>query len=365
MAFKSATAAMKMHNFNSGPSILPQEVVEQTSQAIKDYNNTGLSILEIGHRSKWFIKVMEEARALVKELMNINEEHEVLFLHGGATTQFMQIPLNLLNSDETAAYCNNGIWGCKAIKEAKLFGNVHIAASSEDKNHTYISKQLCIPDNAKYLHYTTNNTVEGTQWHHIPETKIPLVADMSSDIFSKPMQFSSFSLIYAGAQKNIGAAGVTIVVIKKEILGNVSRQIPSILNYCNHIEANSLLNTPPVAAVYISMLTMRWIKQKGGLQEMENMAKERSGLLYKRINSLPVFSAKVNSEDRSLMNAVFTAKTPELEKQFLEECSKNGMVGVKGHRSVGGLRISMYNAMPLSSVEAICDLMTDFSNKNS
>ncbi len=354
---------MKMHNFNSGPSILPQQVLMQAAEAIINFNNTGLSILEIGHRSNWFVDVMKEARELVKELMALNDEHEVLFLPGGATTQFMQVPMNLLNEEETAAYCDNGIWGSKAIKEAKLFGEVHIACSSEDKNHTYIPENLSIPETAKYLHYTTNNTVEGTQWHRIPETNIPLVADMSSDIFSKQIPFSKFNLIYAGAQKNIGAAGVTLVVVKKDMLRKVSRIIPAILDYCNHIEAASLLNTPPVFAVYVSMLTLRWIKQEGGLKEMEKRANERAELFYSTLDALPVFTSAINKEDRSLMNAVFTTVKPELEKVFLDECAKNGMVGVKGHRTVGGLRVSMYNAMPLSSVKAICDLMTDFSNK--
>lgn len=273
--------------------------------------------------------------------------------------------MNLLDENETAAYCDNGIWGSKAIKEAKLFGNVHIACSSKDQNHTYIPKELSVPPTVKYLHYTTNNTVEGTQWHFIPEANVPLVADMSSDIFSRQIPFSKFSLIYAGAQKNAGAAGVTIVVIKKDVLGKVKRAIPAILDYRNHIEANSLLNTPPVFAVYVSMLTLRWIKKEGGLAEMERRAKERADLFYETLDSLNTFAGKVDKQDRSLMNATFTTKNPEHEKLFLDECKKNGMVGVKGHRSVGGLRVSMYNAMPLNTVQAMCDLMKDFSQKYS
>lgn len=356
---------MKMYNFNSGPAVLPAEVLQQASASILNFNNIGLSVLEIGHRTEWFVNVIEEAKALVKELMQLDDSYEVLYLHGGATTQFMQVPMNLLEENETASYCDNGIWGSKAIKEAKLFGNVHIACSSKDENHTYIPKELSVPQYSKYLHYTTNNTVEGTQWHFIPEANVPLVTDMSSDIFSREMPFSKFSLIYAGAQKNAGAAGVTIVVIKKDILGKVKRTIPSILDYRNHIEAKSLLNTPPVFAVYVSMLTLRWIKKEGGLSEMERRTNERADFFYETLDSLPVFEGKIVKQDRSLMNATFITKNTEHEKLFLDECKQNGMVGVKGHRSVGGLRVSMYNALPLSSVKALCDLMTDFSERYS
>ena len=356
---------MKMYNFNSGPAVLPAEVLQEASEAILNFNNIGLSILEIGHRTEWFVNVLEEAKSLIKELMQLDDSYEVLYLHGGATTQFMQVPLNLLDENETAAYCDNGIWGSKAIKEAKLFGNVHVACSSKDQNHTYIPKELSIPPHVKYLHYTTNNTVEGTQWHFIPEANVPLVADMSSDIFSCEFPFSKFSLIYAGAQKNAGAAGVTIVVIKKDILGKVKRTIPTILDYRNHIEAKSLLNTPPVFAIYVSMLTLRWIKKEGGLKEMEKRTQQRSNLFYETLDSLNVFEGKVDTQDRSWMNATFTTKNPEHEKLFLDECKQNGMVGVKGHRSVGGLRVSMYNALPLSSIQALCDLMKDFDEKYS
>ncbi|QEC67860.1 3-phosphoserine/phosphohydroxythreonine transaminase [Panacibacter ginsenosidivorans] len=354
---------MKMHNFNSGPSILPDEVMEQAAAAIHDFNGIGLSILEIGHRTSWFGDVMTEARSLVKELMNIGNEHEVLFLHGGASTQFMQVPMNLLDSNETAAYVDNGIWGTKAVKEAKLFGNAIVVSSTKDRNHSYIAKDFSIPADAKYLHFTTNNTVEGTEWHHIPETNVPLVADMSSDIFSRPFDYSKFALIYAGAQKNMGAAGVNIVVVRKDILG-IKRAIPAIMDYRNHIEAGSLLNTPPVFAVYVALLTMRWIKKEGGLVEMGKRAKERADLFYNTLNALPAFRPLVVEEDRSFMNATFTTAKPEMEDVFLGLCKQNGMVGVKGHRSVGGLRVSMYNALPLSSVQAITDLMKDFSEKH-
>jgi phosphoserine aminotransferase len=277
----------------------------------------------------------------------------------------MQVPMNLLDTGETASYCDNGIWGSKAIKEAKLFGDVHIACSSKDRNHAYIPRELTVPQHSKYLHYTSNNTVEGTQWQFIPEANVPLVTDMSSDIFSRELPFNKFSLIYAGAQKNAGAAGTTIVIIKKDFTGKINRAIPSILDYRNHIEAKSLLNTPPVFAIYVSLLTMRWIQQEGGLREMEKRAQQRSHLLYETLDTLHVFEGKVDKQDRSLMNATFVAKTPELEKLFLEECIANGMVGVKGHRSVGGLRVSMYNAMPLSTVELFCDLLKTFDRKHS
>lgn len=354
---------MKKHNFNSGPSVLPAQVLQKASEAIFDFNNTGLSILEIGHRTDWFGEVLHDAMASVKKLMQINDDYAILFLHGGATTQFMQVPMNLLDNNHTAAYCDNGIWGSKGIKEARLFGNVHVAASSKDKGHTYIPKTLSIPDDAVYLHYTTNNTVEGTEWHHIPETNVPLVTDMSSDIFYRPFDFSKLSLIYAGAQKNMGAAGVNLIVVRKDILGKLQRTIPTIMDYRNHIEADSLLNTPPVFAVYISMLTLQWIQQEGGLAEMEVRAKQRAELLYGTLDSLPLFRATVAKEDRSMMNAVFVLDNPDLEKKFLDECKANGMIGVKGHRSVGGLRVSMYNALPLSSVQAMTELMKDFTNR--
>lgn len=354
---------MKKHNFNSGPSILPQQVLEQASQAILNFNNIGLSILEIGHRTSWFVDVIEEAKSLVKELMELGDEHEVLFLHGGATTQFMQIPMNLLDTGHTAAYCDNGIWGSKAIKEASIWGNPIVVASSKDKNHTYIPKDFKVPSDAAYLHITTNNTVEGTQWHTTPKVDVPLIADMSSDIFSRPMNFKQFGLIYAGAQKNMGAAGVNLVVIRKDILGKIKRPIPPIMDYQKHIEAGSLLNTPPVFAVYVAMLTLKWIKQEGGLVEMEKRSIEKSTLLYSAIDSSPIFKSFIAKEDRSNMNAVFFIEDEALQNKFLDLCKENGMIGVKGYRTVGGLRISMYNALAVESVLAFTDLMNDFSSK--
>lgn len=355
---------MTLHNFNSGPSILPPSVLEQASKAIHNFNGTGLSILEIGHRTSHFQEVLNQAIGSVKRLMDLDDSYEVLFLHGGATTQFMQVPMNLLDNSETAAYCDNGIWGNKAIKEAAMFGNVAVAASSADKNHTYIPKNLSISNNANYLHITTNNTVEGTQWHVYPDVAIPLIGDMSSDIFSRPTNFKQFSLIYAGAQKNMGAAGVNLMVVKKDILGKIKRKIPTIMNYQKHIEAGSLMNTPPVFAVYVSMLTLQWIEAEGGLAEMGLRAKERANLLYSTIDRLPFYKTTVAKEDRSEMNAVFFIEDENLQNLFLEECKKAGFIGVKGYRTVGGIRVSMYNALPLSSVQAMTDLMQSFAQQH-
>jgi phosphoserine aminotransferase len=342
---------------------LPGEVFEQASRAILDFNNTGLSILEIGHRTPLFQEVMDEAIASVKELMALDAAHEVLFLHGGASTQFFQVPMNLLNENETAAYLDCGTFSSKAIKEAKLFGQVAVVGSSKDKNYTYIPKGYALPAGAKYFHYTTNNTIEGTQMHVIPETDIPLVSDMSSDILSRVMDFNRFDLIYAGAQKNIGAAGVNLVIVKKDMLGKIDRKLPSMMDYRQHIEAGSMLNTPPVFAVYVCMLTLRWLKRSGGVAAIEKINDEKASLIYKALDELPVFRPTVVPEDRSKMNAVFVVDDPALEKEFLSACKQHGMVGVKGHRSVGGFRASLYNALPVSSVQALVDLMKDFANK--
>ena len=354
-----------VHNFGAGPSVLPKEVFEEASRAIIDFNNTGLSILEIGHRTNLFQPVMDEARALVKELMNLDEEHEVLFLHGGATTQFMQVPMNLLNENELAAYTDTGAWASKAIKEAKLFGHVEIAGSAKETNYTTIPKDLSVSPTAAYLHITTNETIAGTQWKQIPyDCGVPLVADMSSDILSRALDFNKFALIYAGAQKNMGAAGVNLVVINKNILGKITKPIPSILDYRNHIKEGSMMNTPPVFAVYVVMLTLRWLKNLGGVAAIEKINNAKAELFYKTLDSLPLFKAVVAKEDRSYMNGVFVMDDPNLEKEFLDLCKKEGMIGVKGHRSVGGFRVSMYNALQLESVVAITDLMKEFSKKH-
>lgn len=351
-----------IHNFNAGPSVLPKEVFEQASQAVLNFNNTGLSILEIGHRTPLFEPVMAEARALAKEMMQLDDDHEVLFLHGGATTQFMQVPMNLLNENEIAAYTETGTWATKAIKEAKLFGHVEIAGSTKENNYTSIPEELSVSPTAAYLHITTNETIAGVQWHAIPyDCGVPLIADMSSDILSRQLDFNRFDLIYAGAQKNMGAAGVNLVVVNKNILGKVTRKIPTILDYRNHIAEGSMLNTPPVFAVYVVLLTLRWLKAQGGVKVLEQKNVAKAELLYATIDSLPIFKCPVAKEDRSQMNAVFVMDNPTLEKEFLELCKKEGMIGVKGHRSVGGFRISMYNALTIDSVKAITELMKHFT----
>ena len=348
------------HNFNAGPSILPREVFEEASKAILNFNDTGLSILEIGHRTPLFESVLEEAKQLLRELMQLNADKEILFLHGGASTQFFQVPMNLLNEDETAAYLDAGIWGTKAIKEARQFGHVSVVASSKDQGYTCIPKDYSVAPDAKYFHYTTNNTIEGTEMFSIPDVNVPLIADMSSDILSQEMDFNRFALIYAGAQKNIGAAGVNVVVIDKHILGGIRRKLPSMMDYRLHIENGSMLNTPPVFAIYVCMLTLRWVKKQGGIAALEKINRQKAGLLYDTLDAHPLFHPTVAKEDRSRMNVVFRMHDPEKEKIFLDACKAAKFVGVKGHRSVGGFRISLYNALPLESVIAITDLIKTF-----
>ncbi len=352
-----------MHNFNAGPSVLPKTVFEQAAAAVINFNNSSLSILETGHRTPAFEAVMEEARALVKELMLLDDEHEVLFLHGGATTQFMQVPMNLLDDKETAAFADTGVWSSKAIKEAKLFGKAEVVCSSRDSNYTFIPKDFAVPNDAKYFHITTNNTIYGTQWQSIPKTSNVMVADMSSDILSRVLDFNSFGLIYAGAQKNMGAAGVNLVVVNKNILGKVKRPLPTIMDYRNHIKEGSMLNTPPVFAVYVCLLTLRWLKEQGGVPAIEKLNNQKAELIYNTIDNNPIFRGTVAREDRSKMNAVFVMDDAAAETAFAELCAAEGMVGIKGHRSVGGFRVSMYNALTLQSVQALADLMNHFAAK--
>lgn len=352
-----------IHNFNAGPSILPQSVLQEASKAIINFNNSGLSILEIGHRTPLFESVMEEAISLVKELMNLDEDHEVLFLHGGATVQFMQVPMNLLNDKDTAAYADTGVWSTKAIKEAKLFGNVDVVCSSKESNFNYIPKDFVVPNDSRYFHITTNNTIYGTQWHQIPRVSMPVIADMSSDILSRKMDFNSFGLIFAGAQKNMGAAGTNLVVINKNILGKVKRPIPAIMDYRNHIAAKSMLNTPPVFAIYVSMLTLRWLKENGGVEAMEKLNNEKSALLYNAIDKSKIFKPTAAKEDRSKMNVCFVMENPEQEKAFLDFAKQNNIYGIKGHRTVGGFRASLYNALPLSSVKYLVEKMEEFERE--
>lgn len=352
----------KLHNFNAGPSVLPEEVIRQASEAVINFNDTGLSLLEFGHRTPEFTAVMDEARALVKELMELGNDHEVLFLHGGATTQFMQVPMNLLDSKETAAYADTGVWSSKAIKEAKLFGKVEVVCSSKEKQYTYIPKDFAVPNDAKYFHITTNNTIYGTQWEQIPKTSLPLVADMSSDIFSRKIDFKSFDLIYAGAQKNMGPAGVNLLVVNKHILGKVKRPIPGIMDYRNHIAEKSMLNTPPVFAVYVCLLTLRWLKQKGGVSAMEKLNEAKAKMLYDEIDRNELFRGTVVREDRSRMNVCFLMNDPTMENDFLDYTKKLGITGIKGHRSVGGFRASLYNALTIESVETLVRAMRDYKN---
>ena len=353
-----------IHNFNAGPSILPKEVFEEASRAILNFNETGLSILEFGHRTPMFESVVSEAMELVRELMQLDGNKEVMFLHGGASTQFFQVPMNFLSKDRKAAYLDGGVWGSKAIKEAKLFGDVDVVASSKDRNYSYLPTGYTIPENAAYFHYTTNNTIEGTQMGDIPSTPVPLIADMSSDVLSCGMDFNRFSFIYAGAQKNIGAAGVNLVVADKDFLATGNTAIPSMMDYRQHVANGSMLNTPPVFAIYVCLLTLRWLKKIGGVPAIEKINNQKADLLYTTLASLPMFNLPGPSQDRSKMNAVFTIHDPALEKLFLTRCKEEGMIGIKGHRSVGGFRVSMYNAMPLSSVVDITDLIKDFANKH-
>src|SRR6187397_3230696 len=316
------------HNFNAGPSVLPKEVFEEASQAVLNFNNTGLSILEIGHRTKLFQAVMDEAVSTMKELMQLDADHEVLFLHGGASTQFFQVPMNILRSDATAAYTDTDVWGSKAIKEAKLYGNVDVVCSSKADNYTHLPKDWEVKPGTAYLHLTTNNTIYGTQWQDMNffyTKNVPLIADMSSDVLSRQIDFNKFDIIYAGAQKNIGAAGVNVVVVNKNCLGKVDRAIPTMMDYRNHIENGSMLNTPPVFAVYICMLTLRWLKQQGGVPALEKINEEKAALLYDTLDALPLFTPKVAVEDRSLMNVVWIMKDEAIEKAFLAECKAAGM----------------------------------------
>lgn len=352
------------HNFGAGPGILPHEVLKQAAEGVLNFNGTGLSILEISHRAPEFEAVLDEAVRLVKELFNVPEGYSVLFLQGGASTQFALAPYNLLPEGGKAAYVETGVWANKALKEAKFFGEVAVVATSKESNFTYIPKDFEIPKDAAYIHITSNNTIYGTQMHQFFKSPIPVVCDMSSDIFSRKVNVADFGLIYAGAQKNMGPAGVTLVIVKDEILGKTNRKIPSMLNYQVQIEGGSMYNTPPVFAIYVSMLTLTWLKAKGGVAaiEAENDAKARA--LYEEIDRNPLFKGVCVPEDRSHMNVCFVVENPEHEKPFLKLCEERGIVGLKGHRSVGGFRASIYNALPITSVHVLIDAMQDFQEKH-
>jgi len=355
---------MKKHNFSAGPSILPREVIEKTAQAVLEINGSGLSLLEISHRSKDFQVVIDEAVALFKELLDIPEGYSVLFLGSGASMQFCMIPFNLL--EKKAAFLNTGVWANKAMKEAKGFGEVIEVASSKDANYTFVPKDYVIPTDADYFHITTNNTIYGTEILKDLDSPVPLIADMSSDIFSRPLDVSKYGLIYGGAQKNLAPAGLAFIIIKDELLGKVSRYIPSMLNYKIHIAEGSMFNTPPVLPIYSAMETLRWLKANGGLVEMEKKNIAKAELLYNAIDNSKLFVGTAVKEDRSRMNVCFVMKPEykELEADFQKLANERGMVGIKGHRSVGGFRASIYNAMPIESVQALIDCMQEFEKQN-
>ena len=355
---------MKKHNYSAGPCILPQEVFEKASQAILNFNNSGLSILEISHRSKDFVAVMDDARSLVLELLGLEGKgYQALFLQGGASMEFLRVPNNLLKENGKAAYLDTGTWANGAIKEAKSFGETVIVASSKDNNYTFIPTDYSIPTDVDYFHCTSNNTIFGTQMKSFPETKVPIVCDMSSDIFSRALDFSKFNLIYAGAQKNMGPAGTTLVVVKEEILGKTGRNIANILNYEQHISKESMYNTPPVFAVYTSLLTLQWLKNKGGIAAIEKENEAKAALLYSEIDRNPLFNGVVNVKDRSNMNATFTLKNVEHQEVFDAMWKAAGISGINGHRSVGGYRASMYNALPIESVQVLVNVMKDLEDK--
>lgn len=352
---------MKKHNFYAGPSILSQYTIKKTAEAVLDFAGTGLSILEVSHRGKEFQAVMDEAQALVKELLNVPEGYHVLFLGGGASLQFAMVPYNLLK--KKAAYLDTGTWASNAIKEARLFGDVEVLASSKDANYTYYPTDYTVPADVDYFHITTNNTIYGTELREDPDVPVPLVADMSSDIFSRPIDVSKYDIIYAGAQKNLAPAGVTLVIVKESALGHVERAIPTMLDYRTHIKKGSMFNTPPVLPVYSALMTLRYYKEMGGVEVLEKLDKEKAELLYNAIDSSKMFVGTVTDKaHRSIMNVTFVMTEPyrELEKDFVDFCSARGIIGIKGHRSVGGFRASLYNALPLESVQALVDAMTEF-----
>lgn len=353
---------MKKYNFGAGPSILPQEVMKATAEACVEFNGMGLSLMEISHRTKEFQAVMDEAQALFKELLDIPEGYSVLFLGGGASLEFCMVPYNLL--EKKAAYLNTGVWAKKAMKEAKLFGEVVEVASSAEANYTFVPEDYEIPSDADYFHITTNNTIYGTELRCDLDSPVPLVADMSSDIFSRPVDVSKYGLIYGGAQKNLSMAGVTFVIVKNDLLGHVSRAIPTMLDYRTHVEKGSMFNTPPVVPIYCALQTLKWIKAQGGVKEMERRAHERAELLYAEIDRNPLFRGTAEVSSRSLMNICFVMadEYKHLETDFLQFAQSKGMQGVKGHRSVGGFRASCYNAMPLEGVKALVACMQEFES---
>jgi len=353
---------MKKYNFNAGPSVLPREVIENTAKAVLDLNGIGLSVMEISHRSKDFQAVIDEAVALFKELLNIPEGYQVLFLGGGASLQFCMVPFNMLA--KKAAYLETGVWAKKAAKEAKFFGEVITVASSADKNYNYIPKGYQVPTDADYFHITTNNTIYGTEIKHDIDSPVTLIADMSSDIFSRPVDVSKYGMIYGGAQKNLGPAGVTFVIVKEELLGKAGRPIPTMLDYTTHIKEGSMFNTPPCLPIYTCMETLRWLKKLGGVKKMQEINEAKAKVLYDEIDRNKMFVGTAEKDSRSIMNICFVMNEQykDLEAEFLTFAQSRGMVGLKGHRSVGGFRASTYNALPIESVQALVDVMKEFES---
>ena len=349
---------MKKHNFSAGPSILAPEVFQKASEALLDFEGTGLSVIEISHRSPEFVRVIERARALALEIAGLDDSYTALFLQGGASMQFLMVPYNLLETK--AAYIDTGTWANKAQKEAALFGNAEVIASSKADGYKYIPKNVTVPTDADYLHITTNNTIYGTEYHSLPQTSVPLVADMSSDIFSRPLDYKQFSLIYAGSQKNLGASGSTLVIVKKDLLGKVSRKLPSMMDYQLHIKNDSMFNTPSTFAVYVNLLVLEWIQAQGGLQALGKRNRAKADLLYGEIDRNPLVVGYANKEDRSLMNVVFNLTDESTKERFDALCKEANISGIKGHRSVGGYRASIYNALPLESVQVLVDVLKEF-----
>lgn len=351
-------------NFSAGPSILPKTVIEQASQAVLDLNGTGLSILEISHRSNYFEPILHEAGQLVRELLGLTDDFEVLFLSGGASSQFFMTVMNLLPEGRKAAYVDTGVWSSKAIHEAKMLGSIDVIASSKDTNYTYIPKGFPIPADYEYLHLTSNNTIYGTQYQEFPESPIPIVCDMSSDIFSRPIEAEKYGLIYAGAQKNLGPAGVTLVIVRKDMLGKVNKTLPTMLRYETHIQNESMYNTPPVFPIFVSMLTLRWLRELGGLASMARINERKAASLYDIIDSIPVYKGHSVPEDRSRMNVTFHLEDAALNKEFQNYCEEAGCDGLKGHKSAGGFRASIYNAMPEEGVNVLAEVMKEFALKH-
>lgn len=349
---------MKKHNFSAGPSILAPEVFQKASEALLDFEGTGLSVIEISHRSPEFVRVIERARALALEIAGLDDSYTTLFLQGGASMQFLMVPYNLLETK--AAYIDTGTWANKAQKEAALFGNAEVIASSKADGYKYIPKNVTVPTDIDYLHITTNNTIYGTEYHSLPQTSIPLVADMSSDIFSRPLDYKQFSLIYAGSQKNLGASGSTLVIVKKDLLGKVSRKLPSMMDYQLHIKNDSMFNTPSTFAVYVNLLVLEWIQAQGGLQALGKRNRAKADLLYGEIDRNSLVVGYANKEDRSLMNVVFNLTDESTKERFDALCKEANISGIKGHRSVGGYRASIYNALPLESVQVLVDVLKEF-----